>query len=146
MEDTETRKFYKTLFTITVLSPDAPISPDADLEQIAYAINEGDCLGQLERHQPTEVPVEKIRAESRALGNDGGFFDHDDDLPDFLDEIKTATPGSGIAVATGKCPNCAKNCTLSSANKKGVTCRKCKLQFDLAGRLVGPLAKKGEKS
>ena len=56
---------------------------------------------------------------------------------ELLTDRKTVQRGAGDQITTGKCPRCKKNCTLSSANKTGVTCRKCALQFDAQGVLIG---------
>jgi hypothetical protein len=41
-----TRKFFKTTYTVVVLSEDTPAT-NLPLEQLAYAITDGDCSGKV---------------------------------------------------------------------------------------------------
>ena len=44
----ETRKFYKSVITVTVLSEDAPVGMSMELVDIDHAITEGDLVGEVE--------------------------------------------------------------------------------------------------
>ena len=57
------RKFYRTTFTIDVLSEDIPFQDD--VAGLAYAINDGDCVGGKVR--TVAVELHTARGRGRAL-------------------------------------------------------------------------------
>jgi len=73
------RRIFKTVFTVTVLSEDMPISPDTDMEDVLNYINTGDGIGQVELASADSIPADKIEAELLAIGNDGTFFNMGDE-------------------------------------------------------------------
>jgi len=48
------RKFYETKVVVTVLS-EKPLDGDYDLEQLHYAIMEGECSGQIVQESTKEL-------------------------------------------------------------------------------------------
>lgn len=74
--ETLSRRFYKATYRVTVLSADEPFRDD-DLYNFAYAIDEGDCVGDV-----VESCVEVSREEMARLlvevGSDPSFFGSDD--------------------------------------------------------------------
>ena len=73
------RKFFKTTFTITVLTEDGPISDSADIIDVVRDFTDGDSIGHIERSAADEVPADKINDELLAIGNDGTFFSMGDE-------------------------------------------------------------------
>ena len=73
----------KATITVTVLY-DTETSDDFDgdtltLTDVAWAIDEGDCIGTYAQTAVEDVPADKVQAELRAIGNDGTFFSDGDD-------------------------------------------------------------------
>lgn len=83
---------YKTKFTITVLSEDEPFRTSGldndpfDLLAIHQAIYDGECIGSVKRLGSLVVPDDRVEAELVAIGNDGTFFDTQDDFGDINHE------------------------------------------------------------
>ena len=77
--------FYKKSYTITVLSEE-PIVFD-DIEDIAYAINEGPCVGAMEEGVSEQLNGKQMAEALVKVGSDPGFFhldengDYDEDTP-----------------------------------------------------------------
>jgi hypothetical protein len=77
-------KIHRTVFQVEVFSrgpfvPNGGDSDPFDLAEINYAITEGGCIGMVERVSSEIVPADKVEAEMLRIGNDGTFFDDDDD-------------------------------------------------------------------
>ena len=69
----------KTTITITVMHRgDHPLT-DHDIEEVLYEMREGDAVGWETDRVTEPVPAERVCHELVALGNDGTFFDDDDD-------------------------------------------------------------------
>lgn len=67
----------KTTFTFTVLHrEDAPL---ADIEDVLREASDGHAVGAVADVHSTNLPTEAVRAQLLALGNDGTFFDDDED-------------------------------------------------------------------
>lgn len=69
-------KVQKSVFTVTVLHTegDAPTG-HTSAEEIASRINE-DWIGSVSHTTTVDVPVDEVRDELLAMGNDGEFFDY----------------------------------------------------------------------
>lgn len=66
----------KVTLTVTVLSreEDARHIDEYSLQDIHYAITEGEMIGSFEIASNEVVPVEDVTDELLAIGNDGLFF------------------------------------------------------------------------
>ena len=77
------RKIYKHIVQVVILSPESTIEKslgeDWGLEEVACAINDGDCIGQVSHTSTKVVPADKVKAELQAIDNDGTFFDSEED-------------------------------------------------------------------
>jgi hypothetical protein len=76
------RQVWQTVIKVTVLSEDGPIGDDVDLAGINYAISEGDCIGEVEITSRQRMDPRWVRRKLVAIGNDGTFFDSEDDDED----------------------------------------------------------------
>ena len=79
------RKFFKTVFTIEVLSED-PLSSSLSLTDIEYEITEGYCSGTIRVEEATEIDGRTAVALLEAQGSDPEFFSLDhkgNDLEDY---------------------------------------------------------------
>ena len=76
--------FWKTVYTVTVLSEDRPLETD-DLNEVAYAIIEGDCSGQVEITETTKVDGPTMARLLEEQGSDPGFFMLNEDGTPFED-------------------------------------------------------------
>lgn len=67
---------YRAVYQVEVFSR-GPFENDSmvDLETIAYAITEGDCIGDLGLMSNEIVPEDQVQEELLRIGNDGTFFD-----------------------------------------------------------------------
>lgn len=72
------RKFYKTTFTIEVLSEE-PLGDELTLSQIDYAITEGPCVGFTLLNRQEELTSKQMADALYEAGSDPGFFQLDDD-------------------------------------------------------------------
>lgn len=68
-----TKKFFKTLFTVEVLSEDEPVT-NLGLEDIARAIYEGDCSGVTQLSSVQELTPKEMAVALKTQGSDPGFF------------------------------------------------------------------------
>jgi hypothetical protein len=68
--------FYKTTFTITVLSEES--IQNMDLADLAYAIDQGPCVGSFPQAEQVELTGKEMADALRALGSEPGFFNLDD--------------------------------------------------------------------
>lgn len=66
---------FKTVYEITVLSEGRFLSDS--LQEIEYAITDGDCIGSFEEVSSQEVPKSEVPELLVSIGNDGTFFDFD---------------------------------------------------------------------
>lgn len=56
------RKFYKTTFTIEVMSSE-PLGDGVDIEDLGYMIHEGECLGNVRQSDPIELDGHAVAKE-----------------------------------------------------------------------------------
>jgi hypothetical protein len=70
--------FWKTVYTVEVLSEDTPLETH-DLAELAYAIVEGDCSGQVEITETLEVDGKTMARLLEAQASDPAFFGLDED-------------------------------------------------------------------
>ncbi len=80
------RKFYKTTFTVTVLSEDEPISEDLSLEEIERGFTSGDWSGQVTSEGSEELSAQEAAYELMEQGSDPSFFRLTEDGEDLDDE------------------------------------------------------------
>lgn len=73
-----TRKFYRQVFTVEVLSEDVPLRCD-NLSEIDYAITYGDRSGMVNETVCEEVTAEKMAQLLMDQGSDPEFFRIDED-------------------------------------------------------------------
>lgn len=73
------RQVWQTVIKVTVLSEDGPIGDDVELKHIDYLISEGDCIGEVEIQSRQRMDPRWVRRKLLAIGNDGTFFDTEDD-------------------------------------------------------------------
>ena len=66
-------KYFKTIYTIIVLSEDEPLGP-VDLSVIDHQITNGECIGQTEETEVEELSADEMRTALKEVGNDGSFF------------------------------------------------------------------------
>jgi hypothetical protein len=77
------RKFYRTRFTVEVLSEE-PIA-EMSLEDVAYACNDGPCVAGCFESLQTEIDAKQAADALYEFGSDPGFFQlnadgvHEDD-------------------------------------------------------------------
>lgn len=67
-----TRKFYKTIFRVEVLSEE-PLG-EIDLGGISYAITDGNCSGRLLEPKSTQLNGKQAARALIAQASDPGFF------------------------------------------------------------------------
>ena len=77
-----TRKFYKTVITIEVLSED--VYAFDSLEQTAYDIQDGGCSGKIEVVKSEELNGENVVKALNNQGSDSEFFMLDEDGNDLV--------------------------------------------------------------
>lgn len=71
-------KFYKTTFTIEVLS-EGPLGDCLSLSQIDYAISEGDCVGGNLTANEIEISAKQVADTLYVFGSTPSFFNLDDE-------------------------------------------------------------------
>jgi len=69
---TQPKTYWKSTFTLVVLSEDTPV--DGDIEGVAYAITDGDCSGQWERTGAVEVTAAEMAQLLIGQESDPAFF------------------------------------------------------------------------
>jgi len=67
------RKFYKTVFTVEILSEE-PVGQEASLEEVAYAIGEGPCSGQVKFKSEKVLDGKQAALALQVQASDPGFF------------------------------------------------------------------------
>jgi len=72
------RKFYKTVFTVEVLSEE-PLRDDMDLSDVDYMITEGGWSGIVDRSDTVELSGLEAARELQNQGSDPDFFCLDED-------------------------------------------------------------------
>jgi len=70
---TESRKFYRQLFNIEVLSEGEPLN-DVSLQDIDYEITNGHCSGIVKEAVREEVTAEKMAELLKTQGSDPEFL------------------------------------------------------------------------
>lgn len=79
------RKFYKTTYTITVIS-EGQLPEGLELSGIEYEITEGDSSGSFEETECIELSGLEAATELIAQGSDPEFFRLDEDGNSLEDE------------------------------------------------------------
>lgn len=69
-----TRKFYRTIVSIEILSEDEPYGEGQTLADIDYAITEGHCSGKITTESTLEVTPQQMVALLLAQGSDPSFL------------------------------------------------------------------------
>lgn len=92
---TSDRKFYRTVFQVVVLSEDSPIQDGTELDDIAYMITEGDCVGQTKRLSAGEITAKEMVDALEAVGSESSFFELDKD-GNPMDEMRCSLCGRVI--------------------------------------------------
>ena len=72
------RKFFKTVFTVEVLTEDEPM-PGCDLDALNYEITEGHASGRITREDPVELTAADAARRLIVHGSDPEFFRLSDD-------------------------------------------------------------------
>jgi len=67
------RKFYETKVVVTVLS-ETPLTGDYNLEQLHYAITDGECSGQIVQESTKELNGREAAEALAEQGSDPSFF------------------------------------------------------------------------
>jgi len=67
------RKFYKVTYKVTLLSEE-PLPDTMDLAGIAYQMDEGECVGQVEQLPTKTVNALQVVGLLEDLGSEGSFF------------------------------------------------------------------------
>lgn len=67
---------YRTVFEVVVYSEGPADFAGCDLDEIYYAISEGDCIGDFRQVSQEPMPPEQVHAALVKIGNDGNFFDY----------------------------------------------------------------------
>ena len=75
---TSKRKFYVTKYVVTLLSEE-PLKSAMSLEEVAYAMNEGECSGEVEAFPAKKVGAKKMAKLLQAQGSDPEFFHIDEE-------------------------------------------------------------------
>jgi hypothetical protein len=78
------RKFYETKVVVTILSEEE-LNPNLDLEQLHYAIRDGDCSGQTEIMEPKTLNGKEAVKALLNQASDPSFFRLTDDGEDLED-------------------------------------------------------------
>lgn len=73
------RGIVKTTITTTVLHREDNPMTDHDIEEVLYEMREGEAVGWETGRVTETVAAEHVLDELVALGNDGTFFDDDDE-------------------------------------------------------------------
>ena len=71
-------RFFRTKFTMEILS-EGEFGDALSLEQIAWAISEGDCVGRLSADGVDALTPKGMADALIDLGSEPGFFQLDDD-------------------------------------------------------------------
>ena len=69
--------FYKTVFTVTVLSERFPMN-ELSLKDLDYQITEGDGVGDI-KAEADEISPQEVAALCRRFNSDPSFFGLDDE-------------------------------------------------------------------
>jgi len=72
----------KTTITITALHRGDNPMTDHDINEVLYEMSDGEAVGWETGRVTEPVAVEQVPDELVALGNDGTFFDVDEEFPD----------------------------------------------------------------
>jgi hypothetical protein len=75
---TESKKFYRQIFEVEVLSEGEPLN-NVSLQDIDYQITDGHCSGIVKETVREEVSSEKIAELLKAQGSDPEFLLGDDE-------------------------------------------------------------------
>lgn len=78
------RKFYRSVFTVEVLS-EAPLPSDLRLSEVAFQICDGDWSGHTDEDLNQEVDGPQMAKLLEAQGSEPGFFQLDENGNDVED-------------------------------------------------------------
>ena len=73
----ETRRFYKTIFKVEVLSEEA-VPEDIDLDALYYEIDQGEYVGIVHKQSEVEVTPKQMARLLYAFGSEPNTFQLDD--------------------------------------------------------------------
>ncbi len=79
-----TRKFFKTVLTVEVLSDESPLEWDS-LADVSYAITDGDCSGKITNEAVTKLSGPEAAKALQDQGSEPEFFRLDEDGNDLED-------------------------------------------------------------
>lgn len=80
------RKFFKTTFTVEVLSEEEPVSDDLSLEEIERGFTSGDWSGRVTCEGSEELSAQEAVYELTEQGSDPSFFRLTEDGEELDDE------------------------------------------------------------
>lgn len=83
------KKYFKSVYTVTVLSEDEPLNT-VDLSLIDHQMSEGDCIGITEEPEVEELSADEMRKALEEVGNDGSFFQSLNEEDEDESEVPTA--------------------------------------------------------
>ena len=66
-------KFFKTILKVEVLSENSDVA-NLDIDEIAWAITDGDCSGLVTVEEVKQLSEEELVAECDKQGTDPAFF------------------------------------------------------------------------
>jgi hypothetical protein len=69
------KKYFKTVYQLTVLSEDTPVNPNKNLLDVLYECEHGGFSGQLKIDSVTELSESDCAQELIAQGSSPEFFD-----------------------------------------------------------------------
>ena len=79
------RKFFKQVIQVTVLSEDLPLEWDS-LEEVHNAITFGECSGKIEEISSERIPASEAAKLLMDQASDPGFFSLDEEGNDVEEE------------------------------------------------------------
>jgi hypothetical protein len=88
------RGIVKTRITITVLHRSDNPMTDHGIDEVLYEMSEGDAVGWETGRDTVPVDPNDVGAELIALGNDGTFFDEDEDEYQDVGAVVCAAPAA----------------------------------------------------
>ncbi len=72
--DHEGARYFRSVFTVEVLSEDEPMPSDMPLPEIGAAISYGDCTGLVTFEGASELDAQQMREAVQAVGSSPDFF------------------------------------------------------------------------
>jgi hypothetical protein len=78
------RKFYRTVVSIEILSEE-PLGKDLDLEDLAYAIDQGPCVGHALRLKSKKISAKQAAKALYEFASEPSFFELSDEGADLCE-------------------------------------------------------------